>query len=196
MLGIEEIGSYVPQGRASNMDLAGKFDLDAAFIETKIGVLERAIKAPDEDTSDLALKAFEALLGKASITPDDIDILIVVTQNPDYNIPHVSGIVHAKAGLPASCATFDISLGCSGYVYGLQIIASFMAASGFKKGVLITADPYSKIVNQDDKNTALLFADAATATLISDTPKYVCDGFAFGSKGDVNRSLICEDGVL
>ena len=196
MLGIEQIASYLPATRASNLDLSEKFGLQADFIENKIGVLERCVKDADEDTSDMAVKALNALLTKSGTRAEEIEALVVVTQNPDYNIPHVSGLVHAKAALSEACATFDISLGCSGYVYGLSIIQSFMVSMGLTKGVLITADPYTKIVDQDDKNTALLFADAATATLIGSNPVFETNSFAFGSRGDLRRSLICENGVL
>jgi 3-oxoacyl-[acyl-carrier-protein] synthase-3 len=78
---------------------------------------------------------------------------------------------------------FDISLGCSGFVYGLQILKGFMDASGFKNGVLVTADPYSKIINTNDRATTLLFGDAATASLLSS------DGI-----WDLSRPLMCSDG--
>src|SRR3546814_2884839 len=114
---------------------------------------------------------------------NEIQVLVVVTQNPDNNLPHVAAQVHGKAALPEQCAAFDVSLGCSGYVYGLSIITSFMAVNGFERGVLITADPYSKIVDKNDKNTRLLFGDAATATLISNEPLLVAGPFSFGTTG-------------
>ncbi len=196
MIGIEAVASYIPQTRVNNLELADKFDLKPEFISDKIGVIERAVKDADEDTSDMAVKALQALLEKSGVAAEDLEVVVVVTQNPDYNLPHVSGLVHGKANLPETCATFDISLGCSGYVYGLSIVSSFMQANGFSRGVLITADPYTKIVDSDDKNTSLLFADAAAATLLSPDPIYEFENFAFGSRGDLKRALICENGVL
>lgn len=196
MLGIGNVASYLPDTRVDNFALSEKFGLDATFIESKIGVLERRVKDDDEDTSDMAVKALNALFEKTGVCARDVQVLVVVTQNPDYSIPHVSGLVHAKAKLAESCATFDISLGCSGYVYGLSIITAFMESAGMTKGVLITADPYSKIVEPNDKNTVLLFGDAATATLISPEHIYEGVGFAFGSRGDRKRALICENDVL
>lgn len=196
MLGIENIASYLPVTKVDNLSVAEKFGLDATFIENKIGVLERRVKGVGEETSDMALKALTALFEKSGDGPEDVQVLVVVTQNPDFNIPHVSGLVHAKAGLSENCATFDISLGCSGFVYGLSIVTAFMDSAGLTKGVLITADPYSKIVDPDDKNTVLLFGDAATATLIGPQPIYESTGFAFGSRGDLKRALVCENDVL
>lgn len=196
MLGIEDIAVYVPPQRASNRDLMERFELDEQFLGEKIGVFNRAIKAADEDTSDLALKALEALIAQRGLERGKIEALVVVTQNPDTNLPHVSAMVHARAKLSEDCAAFDVSLGCSGYVYGLSVLQSFLAANGLSCGVLITCDPYSKIIDPEDKNTVLLFGDAATATLIGPRPVYACDSFVFGTQGDLNGALVCRNGVL
>lgn len=195
-LGIKDIAVYLPERRESNLDLMGRFEIDRGFLTDKIGVVERAIRSPDEDTSDLALKALERLLEKCALSRGDIQALIVVTQNPDTRLPHVSGLVHARAGLSKQCATFDISLGCSGYIYGMSVLSSFMSANGMKTGVLITCDPYSKIIDPQDKNTVLLFGDAATATLVSDDPLYQCKAFDFGSQGDIGGALVEREGLL
>ncbi|WP_370213846.1 ketoacyl-ACP synthase III [Roseovarius sp.] len=196
MLGIEAIGSYLPNTKVDNYKAGTRWDLKPDFIESKIGVTERLVKDAEEDTSDMAVKAFEALRQKTGSDLTDIDVLVVVTQNPDHNIPHVAGLVHGKLGLPRSVSTFDVSLGCSGYVYGLNILAGFMQSVGMKRGVLITADPYSKVIDSDDKNTVLLFGDAATATLIGHEPVFEMHSFAGGSQGDLKRALICENGKL
>ena len=176
ILGVKAIASYIPEGRVSNLALAEHFNVDEPFLVDKIGVLERAIKAPDQDTSDLAYLALERLLQQQSLDVGSIQALVVITQNPDRNIPHVSAQVHGHAGLTESCAVFDISLGCSGYVYGLAIVRAFMQAQGLERGVLVTADPYSKIIDSEDRNTVLLFGDAATATLISTDPIWSIEG--------------------
>jgi len=198
MLGIHCIASYVPENRRSNLDpdTLAAFEIEEDFIRKKIGVVNRAVKSAGQDTSDLALAALERLCDKAGINRDDIQVIVVVTQNPDNNLPHAAAQVHGKAGLSERCAAFDVGLGCSGYVYGLSIIQSFMESNGFEKGVLITADPYSKIVDPADKNTTLLFGDAATATLISRQPLYAVGPFSFGTKGTLSEALICRDGKL
>ena len=194
MLGIKAIANYVPNGRKKNIDLAAQFDLEESFLRDKIGVLERANKASDQDTSDLAFLALQNLMMAQGLSPESIQVLVVVTQNPDRNIPHVSALVHGRAGLSESCAAFDISLGCSGYVYGLSIIKSFMQANGMSTGVLITADPYSKIIDETDRNTALLFGDAATATLIAENCVWSMEAFSFGSKGKDWSAIRTDEG--
>lgn len=196
MLGIEEIGFYIPSEKRSNYLRKEQFGIDDHFIEEKIGVKQVALKGPDEDTSDLCVKAFDELCAKKTIDRREIEALVVVTQNPDRNIPHVSAMVHGALDLPAQCACFDISLGCSGFVYTLSLFQAFMAANGMKKGLLCTADPYSKVVDPNDKNTSLLFGDAAAVTLISDSPRLVSGKFTFGTLGSEHGKLISNDGVL
>lgn len=196
MLGIRAIASYIPERRESNLDLLTRFDIDENFVSRKIGVLERAIKREDESTSDMAFKALQALFRKASVKPDEIQALVLVTQNPDTNLPHASAIVHGLAGLPNDCAVFDVSLGCSGYVYGLSVLLNFLRGNGMSTGILITCDPYSTIIDPSDKNTVLLFGDAATATLVSHDPNFGIGPFAFGSDGTSANSLACSNGIL
>lgn len=191
MLGIEEIASYIPQKRISNYSRKKQFSIDDNFIEEKIGVRGIAVKDDNEDTSDLCVKAYYNLARKTIIDKTHIEALIVVTQNPDTNIPHSSAIVHGKLDLPEKCACFDVSLGSSGFVCGLNILQAFMEKNSFTKGLLFTSDPYSKIIDKNDKNTALLFGDAATVTLISDKPLYILENIISGTRGKDYKELMC-----
>ena len=193
MLGIKEIASYLPKNKTSNYDKKEKFELDDDFIEAKIGVKSKCLKEKGEKASDLCVKAYTNLLNKMDINKESIDCCVVVTQNPDFNIPHTSAIVHGKLDLPQTCACFDISLGCSGYVYGLSNIISFMKNNNLKNGLLFTADPYSDIVDKEDKNTALLFGDGATVSYISEDSLFVPKDFSFGTNGSDYKELLCED---
>jgi 3-oxoacyl-[acyl-carrier-protein] synthase-3 len=196
MSGIQAIGTYIPASRIDNSQRMEQFEIDESFLSEKIGMLRLAVKADHEETSDLCVKAFFDLQLKTNIQPEEVDCIVVCTQNPDgKGLPHTSAIVHAKLGLPDSCAAFDISLGCSGFVYGLSVIQSFMDANGFSKGLLFTADPYSKIVNQQDKNTSLLFGDGASATLISNTPVWRTGKFLFGSHGKEHAAIEIDQGT-
>lgn len=196
MIGIQEIASYIPRKRISNYIRKEEFVIDDYFIEEKIGVKRVAVKEENEDTSDLCVKAFENLIKKVDISKNDIEVLVIVTQNPDKNIPHTSAIVHGKLDLLRNCACFDISQGCSGFVYGLSIMQSFMNGNNLKKGLLFTSDPYSKIVDQTDKNTSLLFGDAATVTLISNNPVYLTGKCTFGTVGKDYEELSCVNNKL
>jgi 3-oxoacyl-[acyl-carrier-protein] synthase-3 len=196
LLGIENIGAYIPSHRVSNYARKDKFGIDDHFIEEKIGIRSVSRKGPEEETSDLCIKAFHDLAARSDLNPAEVETLVVVTQNPDFRIPHCSAQVHGRLGLANTCACFDLSLGCSGFVYGLSTIMSFMAANDLSRGVLITADPYSKVVDPDDKNTALLFGDAAAATLLSKHPVLAPGKFTFGTHGSEYDKLIARGGIL
>ena len=190
MIGVEQIASYIPSLRSSNFEKKQQFGIDDHFIEDKIGVHSVSKKLANEETSDMCVQAFKALQDKSRIGADKIDCIVVCTQTPDGNgLPHTSAIVHGKIDGRQGCAAFDISLGCSGYVYSLSIVQSFMAENNMRKGVLFTADPYSKIIDPNDKNTSLLFGDASTATLLGDNPIFIAGHFAFGTRGSEHTAL-------
>lgn len=190
MIGVQAIGTYIPARRIDNRNRMDEFNIDETFLLDKTGMLGLSVKNENEETSDLCCKAFKDLIEKSGLKPEEVECVVVCTQNPDgAGLPHTSAIVHGKLGLSDDCAVFDISLGCSGFVYGLSVIQGFMQENGFRKGVLFTADPYSKIIDPKDRNSALLFGDAATATLISDTPIWQTGKFKFGSHGKQNSAI-------
>ena len=193
MIGISTIGSHIPAKKESNRELLEKLSVDEEFITQKIGVLERARKEPSEKASDLCIKAFDQLVSKSGLDPETIECCVVVTQNPDYGLPHTSAIVHGILGLSEHCACFDISLGCSGYVYALSVVSSFMESNAMTKGVLFTADFYSDHLDQEDRNTILIFGDAATVTLLNDKPALTPVAYDFGSRGKGYQSLIKKE---
>ncbi|MEZ5922807.1 MAG: ketoacyl-ACP synthase III [Hyphomicrobiaceae bacterium] len=201
-IGIEAIAGYVPLGRRDNLERLEAFGVTADFIDNKIGVRALPVKGPDEDTSDLACRAIEAVLAQSGRARHDVDALVLCTQNPDgYGLPHTSAIVHGKLGLGKQCLAFDISLGCSGFVYGLATLQSLMEAQGLKTGLLVTADPYSKVVSIEDKNTSLLFGDAAAATLLTSpaegAPRLRLVKALFGTDGTERQALeVGPDRVL
>lgn len=200
MTGIVGIGSYIPPGRESNYAKKGQFDIDDEFIRDKLGVEAVSRKAADEETSDMCVKAHADLELRLGRRIDAVDCLVVCTQNPDgAGLPHTSAIVHGKLGLPQNCACFDIALGCSGYVYGLSIVKAFMRDNGMSSGLLFTADPYSKIIDPQDKNTVLLFGDAATVTLLQEggiPGTWTPSAFRFGTCGKDGGALENRNGTL
>jgi 3-oxoacyl-[acyl-carrier-protein] synthase-3 len=185
MIGIKAIASYVPEQYVDNFEQAKKFGETKAFIENKIGAIRLPRKDNEQDTSDLAEKAVLNLFKQCpELIETKVDALVVITQNPDdEGIPHTSAILQRKLGLPTTVATFDVSLGCSGFVYGLYILKGFLETSGLKSGILVTCDPYSKIVDDNDRVTSMLFGDAATATWLSEEALWSLDAVSYGTDG-------------
>ncbi len=190
MIGITDVDIYIPSQYVDNLSEHDRFQVDKDFITNKIGIHQCTRKGNDEVASDLCTKAYENILARHPNLSEKVDCIVVCTQNGDYSIPHTSAIVHGKLGLNQHCAAFDISLGCSGYVYALHVIKSFMADNDLKCGLLFTSDPYSSILDNDDKNTALLFGDAATVTLLTETPIYQIQKGVFESYGKGYEALI------
>jgi 3-oxoacyl-[acyl-carrier-protein] synthase-3 len=197
MIGINAVATYSPDSFIDNVKQGKKFEHDLGFIKKRLGPLKLPIIGEDECTSDMALKSFNKLIKNHDINKDLIEIVAIVTQNPDgEGLPHASAIFHEKSNLGDSVAVFDISLGCSGYVYGLSIIKSMMKECGMKHGVLITADPYSKVIDRDDRTTSLLFGDASSATYLTDTPIVKIDRPSLCSRGSGWKSLYISNGTI
>lgn len=198
MIGIKSIASYIPAGRIDNIAQAASFDRDEAFVQAKIGTTTLSVKGKNEETSDLCAAAVRNLLAKnPELKLNAIDALVVVTQNGDgEGVPHTSAIAQHKIGLPSHVACFDVSLACSGFVYGLYVLKGFMEAAGLKNGILVTADPYSKIMNRADRPTTLLFGDAATATWLGDDPIWALGPARFGTDGSGAEHLTVKDGFF
>lgn len=199
MIGITAIGTYVPTGGHDVLERLEEFDLAEDFVREKTGFIRTARKGADEDTTDMGLAAVRDLQDRSDLANlDQIECLVVCTQNPDRGgIPHSAAILHKKLGLGDDVAAFDIGLACSGYVYALAIVKSFMESQGMQRGLLITADPYSKVMNEADRNTAILFGDGATATFLSNEPVWTLGATKFGTRGAHNTAItIADDGHL
>lgn len=190
-VGIGRIAGYVPSNSVDMAEAAAHFGVSAEFIESKTGFLSLSRRGPDEDTSDLAIAAVRRLELMEPGVIERARLLIVVTQNPDgFGLPHVSAKIASALNMRKDLAAFDIGLGCSGWVYGAATALALMEAQGIDDGLLVTADPYSKIVSPSDKNTAMLFGDAATATALTRwNPVWRFGRAVFGTDGDKADAL-------
>ena len=148
----------------------------------------------DEACSDLAFKAAKKIFDEGEVSEEDIGLLILCTQNPDYKLPHTSAILQQRLNLRNCIPAFDLNLGCSGFVYSLAVAKGFMEAHDIKYALVITSDPYSKIVSPGDRNTVSLFGDAAAATLLKEDGFMKIMKFTFGTDGAGFTDLIVYTG--
>lgn len=152
-------------------------------IKKSIGLDKRRVTNEDTTTLDLCEQASIELISGLAINKSEIDGLVFVTQTPDHFQPNNASIIHGRLGLNVNCASFDVNLGCSGYVYGLWL-AHMMISSGSCRNVLLLAgDTLSKSVNLRDRSTAPLFGDAGSATLIESTKEDFPSFFSLHSDG-------------
>ncbi|MCL1833644.1 MAG: hypothetical protein FWG49_03990, partial [Leptospirales bacterium] len=163
---ITGIAACVPKHIEENENIPVLGKEGAAKFFSTTGVKQRRIADNNTCASDLCYQAAEKLIESLKWNKADIDVLIFVTQTPDYILPATSCLLQHRLGLNQGCYTLDVSLGCSGWIYGLSAISSLLSSSGLKKGLLLAGDTNSKICSKEDKSTYPLFGDAGTATAV------------------------------
>lgn len=166
-VGIKAMSACVPPEVVYNKDLG--YLIPEEEIEktiNNIGIEQRRIAAPDVTASDLCYKAARQLMEDNDIDPASIDVLLFMSQTPDYRIPATSCLLQHRLGLPRETMCFDISLGCSGYLFALSTAFAYASMQGINRVLLLDGETFSKIVNRRDKVDWPLYGDAGTATLI------------------------------
>lgn len=163
------------------------------FLSTT-GIKARRRSMPDQTTSDFCYAAAERLINDLGWEKAEIDALVFVTQTPDYITPATSAILQQRLGLPSTCYTLDISLGCSGWVYALSVISSLMQNGTIRKGLLLAGDTLVKVCSLEDKGTFPLFGDAGTATALEYNDNVPPINYVFNTDGEGYDAIIIHDG--
>jgi 3-oxoacyl-[acyl-carrier-protein] synthase III len=169
-VGIVGLGAYMPQKILTNKDLEKMVDTTDEWITTRTGIKERRIARDDEATSDLATGAARKAMEDAGLTAQDIDLIIVATITPDMFFPATACLVQEKIGA-RQVPAFDISVACSGFIYGLAIADKFIASGAYKYALVIAAEKLSAITDWSDRNTCVLFGDGAGAAVLGPVDK-------------------------
>lgn len=192
---IDGIAACVPATSEENSSL-GLFisnDEYEKFVATT-GIERRRVVSQGLCTSDLCFAAAEKLIADLQWNKDEIECLIFVSQTPDYKLPATSCILQNRLGLPKECMSFDISMGCSGWIYGMTTISSILAAGNIKKGLLLVGDTVTVTKSPLDKSTYPLFGDAGTATAVSHTPGSPEINACLYTDGSNYEAIMIEDG--
>jgi len=165
----KSIGAYLPKEVRTNQWFADKIDTTDEWIFKRTGIKERLIAAPDENTSDLGVKASRVAIERACIDVSEIDLVICATLSPDFSaMPATACLIADKLGIKNVMA-FDISAACTGFVYAVSVAKAFVE-SGMKKNVLIVgAEKASNVMDYTDRSICMLFGDGAGAAIISTT---------------------------
>jgi 3-oxoacyl-[acyl-carrier-protein] synthase-3 len=190
---IDAIYSCVPSQKIKTSDYSLFSEAESLLFEKTTGIKERRVAQENLTCSDLCFKAAENLLTDLKVDKEEIEVLIFVSQSPDYFLPATAIILQERLGLSNNCMAFDINLGCSGYVYGLSVISSLIKR-GLKKGLLLAGDKSTISTSFNDKSTYPLFGDAGTATLLSFDKQADTMFFDLHSDGSGKDAIIIEYG--
>ena len=164
-------------------------DWDVPRILEKTGIHNRYISSPGETAVDLAIKAGEKSL-EGTFSREEIDLLILVTQSPDYVLPTSACILQDRLGLSKNCMAFDVNLGCSGFVYSLSIAGGLIESDVAHKGLILCADTYSKYIKKNDRTCRPIFSDGAASILVERSDTDCIGPFEFGTDGSGYDRLI------
>lgn len=159
------VGHHAPANVVTNEDLEQWLDTSDEWITTRTGMKRRHWARADESTSDLALAAAGAALDYAGLRAAEIDCFIVCTVTPDYYFPATACLVAARLGAKDKPA-FDVSIACSGFIYGLTVASGLVRSGVYGRVMVIGAETLSKILNKEDRATAILFGDGAGAVIL------------------------------
>jgi 3-oxoacyl-[acyl-carrier-protein] synthase-3 len=194
---IAAIEYYLPDQVLSTADLSAKFpEWSVEKIDSKTGISERHIAAPEECSSDLAVAAAKKLFASGACNPANIDYVLLCTQSPDYFLPTTACMVQDRLGIDTTAGALDFNLGCSGYIYGLGLAEGLIASNQAKNVLLLTAETYSKFLAEDDKSVRTIFGDAAAATLLTASGEPSIGPFVYGTDGKGAEHLIVRRGGL
>ncbi|MDM1039137.1 3-oxoacyl-ACP synthase III family protein [Myroides odoratimimus] len=194
-VGILGISACVPKNVINNYEYTEYFSKeDVKDVVDKIGVIERRFVSEDQCSSDLCFVAAEKLIEDLEINKEEIDLLIFVSQTPDYRMPATAISLQNRLGLSKSTMAFDISLGCSGFIYGLSTVYAFMQSGNFKKALLLNGETRSKVYSAKDRKTAFLFGDAGSAVIVEYNEKYRESYFSLNSDGSLEDLIKIEGG--
>ncbi len=190
---IKAIYTSVPKQKVFTKDYEWVTVAERDLFAKTTGIIERRVASLTTTCSDLCFQAADELLNDLNCR-DEIDLLLFVSQSPDYFLPATAVILQDKLGLSKSTLAFDINLGCSGYVYGLSVVGQFLQNGNFRKALLLCGDKSTISTNYKDKSSFPLFGDAGSATLL-EFDKSADEWFAhLASDGSGKDSIIIEHG--
>ena len=187
-ISITGLGCHVPEKVLTNDELAKMVDTNDAWIRERTGIRERRIAADDEALTDIALPACRRALEMAGADPASIDLLIVATVTPDMAFPSAGALLADELGMP-DAAAYDLSAGCTGFVYAIAQAHGMLASGLAKRALVVGGDVLSKILDWTDRSTVVLFGDGAGAVVMEAVEEGGFLGFELGADGGGGESL-------
>jgi len=181
-ISITGLGCRVPERVVTNDELSTMMDTNDEWIRERTGIRERRIAEPEEALSDLCLPACRDAIEQAGLTPEQIDLIIVATVTPDMAFPSTGAILADQLGASAAAA-YDLSAGCTGFMYALAQGYGMLAGGLAQKALIVGGDVLSKLMDWSDRSTAVLFGDGAGAVVLERVADGGFLGFELGADG-------------
>jgi len=192
-IGILGVGSYVPDRVMTNDELSKLVDPSDEWITERTGIKQRHIAEPGQAASDLALPAARQALEQAGMDPAELDLVVVATVTPDMFFPSTGSLLASELGAP-DAAAYDLSAGCTGFMYALAQAYGTVAGGLARNALVVGAETLSKIINWHDRSTCVLFGDGAGAVVIGRAQDGGFKGFELGSDGEGGKELAIPGG--
>lgn len=193
-VGIAGIVACVPPRIVENSEFEESFGSGVGEVVKMIGVKQRRWVADGVTTSDLCLAAASRLLTRLDWDPSSVDALIFISQTPDYRLPATACVMQSKLGLRKGIIAFDVNLGCSAYPYGLWLASMLVSSGSADRVLLAVGDTSSRVVDAQDRGTAMLFGDAGAVTAVTRADISSRSHFILGSDGGGFENLIIREG--
>lgn len=194
-IGVTAMAGAVPKCIINNYEYTNFFPADQVKeVVDKVGVYERRFADENTCSSDLCFAAAEKLLVDNNIDRSEIDLLVFISQTPDYRMPATSIILQHRLGLSNSCIAFDINLGCSGFLYGLSIVYSMISNGNIRKALILDGETRSKVYSPKDRRSAFIFGDGGVAALIERDNKFGTSYFSLNSDGSRHDLIMIKGG--
>ena len=182
--GILGIAAALPRQVIDNQTYTDYFPAeDVAEIVEKIGVRQRRFADAGTCASDLCFAAAEKLIADMQVDRSEIDLLLFISQTPDYRMPATSIILQHRLGLADTTIAFDMSIGCSGFLYGLSVVYALLQQKGLRKALVLDGETRSKVYSPKDRKTAFLFGDAGVAALVGKDDRFDRSYYSIHSDG-------------
>lgn len=183
-VGITAMAAAVPSQKIDNFNFTDFFPEDQVKeVVEKVGVYNRRFADEETCSSDLCFAAAQKLISDNDIDRSQIDLLVFVSQTPDYRMPATSITLQHRLGLPSTCIAFDISLGCSAFIYAMSIVYSMMQQVGLRKALILDGETRSKVYGLRDRRSAFIFGDGGVAALVERDDKFGDTTISMNSDG-------------
>lgn len=194
-VGISALSAAIPRTIINNYKYTQYFpEEQVKEVVDKVGIYERRFADENICSSDLCLAAAERLIADNNIIREEIDLLVFLSQTPDYRMPATSILLQERLGLSHSTIAFDITLGCSGFIYGLSVVYALMQQKGLRKALLLDGETRSKVYSPKDRRSAFLFGDGGVAALIERSGKFGKSYFSLNSDGSRGDLIMIKGG--